>query len=169
MNGNAHERAIDLITRRDVEAISEGDGVWLESHLSSCADCASFEMALTGAAQALRTAPVMASASLLEKTRSRVHARALQLREQRARTVLIAVSFCLGVMTSTVTAWIWWKSGAWVAERLGLPSGIVEPGVLLFWLLPAIAIAVLLVVSPPSALEGSLMQRLLNDRARGMQ
>ena len=55
--------------------------------------------------------------------------------------VLIGVSFCLGVVTSTLTAWVWWKCGAWIAERLGLPSGIVEPGVLLFWLLPAVAIA----------------------------
>jgi len=56
-----------------------------------------------------------------------------------------------------------------VAERLGLPVGIVEPGVLLFWLLPAIVIAVLMVVFPPSLSEGSLMQRFMSERQRGMQ
>jgi len=102
-------------------------------------------------------------------TQARVHARAEQLREQQSRMVLIGVSFCLGVLTSTVTAWVWWKCGAWVAEKLGLPSGIVEPGVLLFWLLPAVAIAVLVVVLPPSFSEGSLMHRFMSERQRGMQ
>jgi hypothetical protein len=111
----------------------------------------------------------MASASLVESTRARVHVRAQQLRENEARMVLIGVSFCLGVVTSTLTAWVWWKVGGWVVQWLGLPAGIVEPGVLLFWLLPAIVIAVLLVAFPPTAMEGSLMQRLLKERVRGME
>ena len=56
-----------------------------------------------------------------------------------------------------------------MADKLGLPSGIVEPGVLLFWLLPAIVIAVLLVAFPPAVMEGSLMHRLLKERVRGME
>ena len=111
----------------------------------------------------------MASASLIESTRARVHLRAQQLREQQARAMLIAVSFCLGVVTSTLTAWVWWKFGGWVAQSLSLPSGIVEPGVLLFWLLPAIVIAALMVTYPPALFEGSLMQRYMKDRLRGMQ
>jgi len=79
------------------------------------------------------------------------------------------VSFCLGVLTSTLTAWLWWKSGAWIAQKLGLPSGIVEPGVLLFWLLPAVAIALVMVIVPPAHFEGSLMQRFMREQSRGMQ
>ena len=169
MNGNGHERAMELLTRRDVEGISDADARWLSSHLETCADCVAFEVALGDAEQAVRSVTVMASASLVQTTRAVVHARAQQLREQQARMALIGVSFCLGVLTSTLTAWIWWKSGAWVARMLGLPSGIVEPGVLLFWLLPAIAIALLMVTVPPAAFEGSLMQRFMKDRVRGMQ
>ena len=168
MNGNEHGRAMDLLTQREVEGIAETDARWLESHLAACEECASYELALSGAEQAMRSFAVMASASLVESTRTRVHARAQQLAEQQARMVLIGVSFCLGVITSTLTAWVWWKFGAWVAQRLGLPTGIVEPGVLLFWLLPAIAIAVLLVAIPPAAFEG-LTQRYMRDRLRGMQ
>lgn len=166
---SGHDRAIDLLTRRDVEGISDAEDRWLELHLQECEDCTSFDHALSGAQHALRSFTVMASASLVESTRARVHARAQQLREQQARMVLIAVSFCLGVLTSTLTAWVWWKSGAWIAQRLGLPSGIVEPGVLLFWLLPAIVIAVLMVAFPPASFEGSLVQRFMKDRLRGMQ
>ena len=169
MSGNEHERAMELITQRDVEGIGQSDAVWLESHLSSCRECAAFEAAISETERVLRSVTVLAPAALVASTRARVHARAEQLREQQARTVLMAVSFCLGVVTSTLTAWAWWKCGAWVADKLGLPSGIVEPGVLLFWLLPAVAIAVLMVVVPPAKFEGSLMYRLLNDRMGGMQ
>jgi hypothetical protein len=169
MNGHEHERAIDLLTRRDVEGIGDDDSRWLEIHLQECEQCASFDRALSGAEHALRSVTVMASASLVESTQARVRVRAQQLREQQSRMTLIAISFCLGVVTSTLTAWVWWKFGYWAAERLGLPSSIVEPGVLLFWLLPAIVIAVLMVTVSPAAFEGSLMQRHIIDRLRGMQ
>jgi len=169
MNGNEHQRAIELITQRDVEAISAADVGWLAAHLAECHECSSFASALGKAERALRSFSVTAPVSLVETTRARVHARAEQLREQQVRVVLMAVSFCLGVLTSTLTAWIWWRCGAWVADKLGLPSGIVEPGVLLFWLLPAVVIAVLLVTFPPSVFEGSLMQRFLKEHVRGMQ
>jgi hypothetical protein len=169
MNGNEHQRAIELITQRDVEGIPAADARWLEAHLEDCHECAGFAMALNDTEQALRSFAVMAPVSLVEKTRNRVHARAQELREQQARTVLIAVSFCLGVLTSTLTAWVWWKCGAWVVDKLGLPSGIVEPGVLLFWLLPAVAIAVLLVALPPAALENTAMYRLMKEHVRGAE
>ena len=166
---NGHDRAMDLISRRDVEGIADADDRWLEVHLQECEDCASFDRALSGAQHALHSFTVMASASLVESTRARVQARAQQLREQQSRMVLIGVSFCLGVVTSTLTAWLWWKFGGWIAQSLGLPSGIVEPGVLLFWLLPAIVIAALMVAFPPAIFEGSLVQRYLRDRMRGME
>ena len=169
MNGHEHGRAIDLLSQREVEGIAEADARWLELHLAECEDCAKYELALSDAERAVRSFTVMASGALIESTRSRVLARAEQLREQQSRTVLIGVSFCLGVLTSTFTAWVWWKCGAWVADKLGLPSGIVEPGVLLFWLLPAIVIAVLLVAFPPSIFEGSIIQRFVGERLRGMQ
>jgi hypothetical protein len=169
MNTNEHGRAIDLLTLRDVEGISENDARWLESHLAECRECAGFEMALSGAQQAVRSVTVMASAGLVQATQNRVHARAEQLREHQARMVLIGVSFCLGVLTSTLTAWIWWKCGAWVADKLGLPAGIVEPGVLLFWVLPAVAMAILLVALPPTTLENTMMFRLMKERVRGAE
>src|SRR6516162_11747483 len=167
MNGNEHGRAIELVTRRDVEGIADADAQWLEMHFQECEECAGFDRALSGAAQAVRSVTVLASAGLVESTRARVHLRAEQLREQRSRMALIAVSFCLGVLTSTLTAWLWWKSGAWIAQKLGLPSGIVEPGVLLFWLLPAVAIALVMVIVPPAHFEGSLMQRFMREQSRG--
>lgn len=169
MRGQECELAIDLLLRGEVEGIAAADARRLQSHLETCEACMNFQGQVRGAAGALRSLSVVASPALIDSTRLRVRARAQQLREQQARRVLMAVSFCLGVLSSTLTAWLWWKSGAWVAQRLGLPSGIVEPGVLLFWLLPAVVIALVMVTIPPATLEGSLVQRYLRDQVRGMQ
>jgi hypothetical protein len=169
MNGHEHERAVDLISRREVEGVTEADSRWLESHLAACDDCASFGLALGHAERAMRSFTVMASASLVQSTRERVHARAAQLRERESRRFLIAISFAMGVVFSTLSAWMWWKVGGWMVERLSLPSVIVEPGLVIFWLLPSIFLGILLVAFPESKFEGSVMHLFMKDRERGIQ
>ena len=169
MTGHEHERAMDLITLRDVEGISQGDVQWLDAHLAGCQECGSFELAMSDAEQALRSSPVMASALLVEATRARVHARAEQLRERESRRFLIAISFAMGVVFSTMSAWVWWKVGGWMVERFNLPSVIVGPGLVVSWLLPAIFLGVMLVAFPESKFEGSVMQLFMKDRQRGIQ
>ena len=169
MNGHEHERAMDLIFRRDVEGIGQDEGQWLESHLATCQDCAGFELAMSDAAQALRSFPVMASSSLVEATKARVHARAEQLRERDARRFLIAISFAMGMVVSAISAWAWWKVGGWMVEQFSVPSTIVGPGLVLFWLLPSIFLGVMLVAFPESGFEGSVMHLFMKDRQRGIQ
>ncbi len=169
MNGHEHERAVDLISRREVEGISEADAHWLESHLTECAECFKYELALGSAEQAMRSFAVMATGSLVASTQARVHARAVDLRERDSRRFLIVISFAMGVVFSTLSAWAWWKVGAWMVERFSLPSAIVGPGVVFFWLLPAILLGVLLMAFPESSFEGSVMQLLMKDRQRGIQ
>jgi hypothetical protein len=169
MNANEHERAMELIFRRDVEGVGGDEGQWLESHLAACQDCAGFALAMSDTAQALRSFPVMASSSLVETTKARVHARAEQLRERDARRFLIAISFAMGVVVSTLSAYAWWKVGGWMVERFSLPSVIVGPGLVLFWLLPAIFLGVMLVAFPESRFEGSLIQLFMKDRQRGVR
>ena len=169
MNGNEHGRAMDLLTQRDIEGIAENEARWLESHLAACEECRSYELALSGAEKAMRSFTVMASAALVQSTRDRVHARAAQLRERESRRFLIAISFAMGVVFSTLSAWAWWKVGGWMVERFSLPSAIVEPGLVLFWLLPAIFLGTLVVAFPESKFEGSVMQLFMKDRQRGIQ
>jgi hypothetical protein len=165
MTNHEHERAVDLITRRGVEDIAAVDAAWLELHLSQCSECAEYAGLVEGTGQLLRSVAVTANPTLVATTQARVRARAEHLREQQARMVLIAVSFCIGVLSSTLSAWLWWKFGSWVAEHIGLPTSYVAPGVLLFWLLPAIVIAVLMLMFPHPVLENSLM--LWPARERG--
>jgi predicted anti-sigma-YlaC factor YlaD len=164
MNNHEHERAIDIITRQGVDDVAASDIAWLESHLAQCSECAEYAALVAGTGQLLRAVAVAATPALVSTTQARVRARAAQLREHQARVVLIAVSFCIGVLSSTVSAWLWWKVGGWVAEHIGLPSSYVAPGILLFWLLPAIAIAVIMLAFPHPVFEKSLMLSLARER-----
>ena len=164
MTNHEHQRALDLIMRRDVEGIDGSEAAWLESHLTSCAECSSYAVSLRAAGQAFRSMPVMASHGLVTTTQARLRARALEIRERESRLFLIGVSFCLGVLSSTASAWLWWRFGGWVAEQVGLPQAIVGPGVLLFWLLPAIVIAVLVTFVPRTVFNNPLLLALARER-----
>ena len=169
MNGHEHERAVDLISRREIEGVTEAEARWLESHLAECADCSEYEVAMGSAEQAMRSFTVMATGSLVASTQARVQARAVELRERESRRFLVAISFAMGVVFSTLSAWAWWKVGGWMVERFSLPSAIVGPGLVLSWLLPVIFLGVVLAAFPESNFEGSLMHLLVKARQRGTQ
>jgi hypothetical protein len=137
-----HERARDLAMLRDVEGISESDGTWLELHITECGDCASFARGLELTSRALRNVPVMASSSLVSLTQARVRQRAAELHEQQVRNFLIGISFCLGLLWSAGSAFVGLKLSAWLADKIHVASWIVATGLVVFWLAPAIAIAV---------------------------
>jgi hypothetical protein len=164
MTNHDHERAIDLITRNGIDETTAADAAWLDSHLAQCTQCAEYAEAFERTGQLLRSVAVTASPALVMNTQARVHARAAQLREHHARVVLIAVSFCIGVLASTASAWVWWKIGGWVAERLSLPASLVAPGILLFWLLPAVVIAILMLAFPHPVLDRVPMISLAGER-----
>jgi hypothetical protein len=164
MTNHEHERAIDLITQSGVEDIASADAAWLQMHLAMCSECAEYAALVTGAGQLLRSVAVTASPALVVTTQAKVHARAAQLRDHQARVVLIAVSFCIGVLSSTVSAWLWWRFGGWLAARLSLPGSIVEPGVFVAWLLPAVVIAVAMLASSRPVLDRSVTLAILGER-----
>ena len=163
MTNREHERALDLITRRGVEDVAAADAAWLESHLATCAQCAEYAALANSTGQLLRSVAITASPALVATTQARLRARATYLQEQRSRMVLIAMSFCIGAMSSALSAWLWWRFGGWVARHVGLSAAIVEPGILLFLVLPAIVIAGLLLAFPHPIFEGSLMLALARE------
>jgi hypothetical protein len=163
MTNREHDRALDLITRRGVEDIASADGAWLSSHLATCDQCAEYATLTDSAGRLLRSVAITASPALVATTQARLRARVTYLQEQRSRMVLIAISFCIGAMSSALSAWLWWRFGGWVARHVGLPSAVVEPGILLFLLLPAIVIAGLLLAFPHPIFEGSLMLGLAGE------
>jgi anti-sigma factor RsiW len=164
MTNQEHERAIDIITRQGVDDIAARDTAWLESHLERCSECSEYAALIASTGQLLRAVAVTASPALVSTTQARVRARAAQLREHQARVVLIAVSFCIGVLSSTVSAWLWWRFGGWLAGRLSLPGSIIAPGMLVAWLLPAIVIALVMLASSHPILDRSVTLAMLGER-----
>jgi hypothetical protein len=173
MTAREHERALNLIMRRGTEEIATPELAWLNSHLSECSECAQYADDFDNAGRLVRAVAVTASPSLVMATQARVRARAAELQERQSRTVLIAISFCIGAMSSTVTAWLWWEVGGWVARRLALPASIVEPGVFVAWMFTALVIAVVMLFSSRPVFDRSLIMNALghsrkeaaNDRA----
>ncbi len=164
MTYHEHERAIDLVTRRGVEDVAAPDLAWLQSHLAVCSDCAEYADLVESTGQLLRTVAITASPALVAVTQARVQERASQLREHQARVVLIAVSFCIGVLSSAASAWLWWRFGGWAAERLSLPSAVIAPGILVAWLLPAVVIALAMLASSRPVLDRSVTMAMLAEQ-----
>jgi hypothetical protein len=164
MMNHEHERAIELITRRGTEEVAPADLRWLNTHLESCGSCAQYAQDFDNTGRMLRATAITATPSLVASTQARVRARAMYLSEQRSRMVLIAISFCLGAMSSAVSAWLWWRFGAWVAERFGWSQTIVQPGIMLALVLPAIVIAGLMLAFPHPVTDGALMTALARER-----
>jgi len=169
MKSHEHERAMELIMRRGTEELAAANLGWLDSHLATCAACNDYAASFAESGRLLRAMAITASPALVATTQARLRARALHLQEQRSRMVLIAISFCLGALSSAFSAWLWWRFGGWVAERLGLSPAIVEPGIMLFLVLPALVIAGLMLAFPHHALEERWLAALGSEREGGHQ
>ena len=149
MNGSDHERARELVLLRDVEGISPSDATWLLSHLDRCSECSCFAEDLEYTGRVLRSLPVTASVSLVTATRARVRQRAAELRDHEARVFLIGISFCLGLLWSAGSAFVGWRLSGWLAERIHVAPWIIATGFVVFWLAPAVAIAIGLLLRHP--------------------
>ena len=149
MTNSEHERARELVLLRDVEGISDSDARWLASHLEGCAECSGFGEELAFAERALRSIPVTAPVALVSATQMRVRQRAAELRDHQARNFLIAISFCLGLLWSAGAAFVGLKLSGWLADKIHVAPWIIATGFIVFWLAPAIAIAVGLLVQHP--------------------
>jgi len=144
MNANIHERAQQLIAQDRVEGLSAPDTDWLAGHLPECADCANFAERTSAALRALRTMHVQLPAGLAERTQFRVSLRAQQLRQRhprhRALWVAAGVSWAAGVASAPLV----WRMFAWLGDHAGVPKLVWEAGFGLWWAVPALVAAVVL-------------------------
>ena len=149
MTNSDHDRAQELVLLRDIEGISDSEAAWLATHLDGCGGCSGFADELALAGRALRSVPVMAPIALVTATQARVRQRAAELRDQQARNFLIGISFCLGLLWSAGSAFVGLKLSGWLADKIHVASWIIATGFVVFWLAPAVAIAVGLLAHHP--------------------
>ncbi len=146
MSAEWHARAEQLIARERVEGLSQTERDWLSAHLRDCARCAESARATDQALRSLRAMAIPLPSGLASRTQFRVRLRAQELRERepkrRALWLACAVSWVFGIASAPYV----WRLFAWFGERTGVPKLVWEVGFGLWWAIPALFAAVVLLM-----------------------
>ena len=146
MSEDVHARAGHLIAQERVEGISPAERQWLDRHLQECEGCAEQARTTEDAVRALRAVAVQLPRALASRTQMRVRLRAQELneREPRRRAIWLAcgVSWALGITSAPYI----WRAFEWMGQRTGVPKLVWEMGFGLWWTIPALVAAVVLLL-----------------------
>ncbi|MGB6686050.1 MAG: hypothetical protein WBH24_20530 [Candidatus Acidiferrum sp.] len=146
MNENLHARAEKLIAQERIEGIAQSERDWLAEHLRECVACAQVAQQTNDALRVLRAIPVPLPRGLAARTQFRVQLRAQEMRERepqrRVLWIMCAMSWALGIATAPYV----WHAFEWVGDRMGLPRLLWEMGFGLWWTIPAVVAAVVVLM-----------------------
>lgn len=146
MSAELHARAERLIAQEHVEGISQADFTWLAAHLRECASCAQVAQQTNDALRTLRGAAISVPRGLAERTRFRVQLRAQELREREPKNrllwVMCAASWGLGIASAPYV----WQALQWIGDHTGAPRLLLEFGFGLWWAIPALFAAAVVVI-----------------------
>jgi predicted anti-sigma-YlaC factor YlaD len=141
---NIHERALQLISQERIEGIPTSENAWLAAHLQECEGCANFAQKTSAALRSLQTMPIALPAGLAERTQFRVGLRAQQLRQHEPRRRALWIAAGISWVTGVASAPYVWRLFAWLGEQAGVPKLVWEAGFGLWWAVPALIAAVVL-------------------------
>jgi len=146
MNENLHARAEKLIAQERIESISQSERDWLSTHLRECATCAQVAQQTNDALRTLRGMAIPLPRGLAARTQFRVQLRAQEMREREPKRrllwIMCAMSWALGIATAPYV----WRAFEWAGERIGLPRLVWEMGFGLWWTIPALVAAAVVVL-----------------------
>jgi hypothetical protein len=159
MNENLHSRAEKLIAQERIEGITQSERDWLATHLGECRACAQVAQQTSEALHVLRGMPIPLPGGLAERTQFRVQLRAQEMREREPKRrllwIMCAVSWALGIATAPYV----WRVFEWAGEHLGVPTLLWEMGFGLWWTIPAVVAAAVVLLE-------NVRQANENDHAR---
>ena len=140
---------------RFIEPLSREDEQWLSAHLAACEVCAAADAQTREALSALRALQINVPRSLASRTQLRVRLRAEELREQGPASRLIwavaAMSWILGLATAPLV----WRGFAWLGSETGTPKLVLQFGFVLWWGLPALLAAGIVLWKRESRAQGA--------------
>jgi hypothetical protein len=146
MNPETHARAEKLIAQERIEGIAQPERDWLSAHFQECAGCAELARHTGQALRSMRTAAIPLPHGLASRTQFRVRLRAQELRERepkrRALWAACAVSWAFGIASAPYV----WNLFQWLGHRTGMPKLVWELGFGLWWTIPALFAAALLLM-----------------------
>lgn len=141
MNQDVHERASWLLAERRIEPLSREDQLWLAAHLAECDSCAAADARTSEALSALRTMQINIPRNLASRAQLRVRLRTEELREHGPAGRLIwavaGMSWILGLATAPLV----WRGFEWIGTHTGAPKLVLQFGFVLWWGLPALLAA----------------------------
>jgi hypothetical protein len=141
MSENLHARAEKLIAKERIEGISQSECDWLAAHLRECQACVQVGQQTNDAVRALRAVHVSLPRGLAARTQFRLQLRAQEMREREPKRrllwIMCAMSWALGIATAPYV----WRAFEWIGGRIGLPRLIWEMGFGLWWTIPALVAA----------------------------
>ncbi len=146
MKENSHACAKELISKERVEDISQAERELLAAHLRECESCAGFARLTDQALRELRTAAISLPSDLASRTQFRVRLRAMELREREPRRRLLwfacAASWIFGIASAPYV----WRLFEWFGQLTSMPKLVWEIGFGLWWTIPALFAAVVLLL-----------------------
>ncbi len=146
MINELHARAEGLIAKERVEGISAADQEWLSQHLRECAQCAEVANATQQALRSLRALSIPLPRELAARTQFRVRLRAQELQAREPRWRLIWAMCGASWVAGAATAPYVWRGLEWIGHRAGLPDLVWKMGFGVWWALPAIVAAGILLM-----------------------
>lgn len=146
MTNDLHARAETLIAKERVEGISPVEQEWLSKHLGECAQCTESAHAMQQALRSLRTLSISVPRELAARTQFRVRLRAQELQAREPRWRLIWAMCGASWVAGAATAPYVWRGLEWIGHRTGMPDLVWKMGFGVWWALPAIVAAAVLLM-----------------------
>jgi hypothetical protein len=146
MSADLHARARALIDRDYASEISPTEQGWLAGHLRDCDECRRYAELGARAVEALGSFSFVVDPGLAARTQAALTRRAQELELERAKRELCLRGFALACLLTVIGSVAVWPGWMWVAERMQLAAWEWQLGFFLFWVLPSITIAMLLLV-----------------------
>ncbi|HEY1924739.1 MAG TPA: hypothetical protein VGG58_05770 [Candidatus Acidoferrum sp.] len=143
---DSHARAQALIAKERVEGLAGSEQAWLADHLRECTPCGADATATQQALRSLRTVRVPVPRDMAARTQFRVRLRAQQLFAREPRWRLIYMMCGASWVAGAATAPYIWRGLEWIGHRAGLPDFVWKMGFGVWWALPAIVAAAILLM-----------------------
>ena len=158
MRDDIHERALQLIDKRQVEGLTAEERNWLEAHVESCAPCQKQAHDTERAVRALRSAAPRFDVTLVLTTQMRARIRARELIENAARMRALWVSCTLSWVLGVLSAPLLWRGFEWMGQRWAISRPVWMTGFALSWVAPAVVAAAVIAWRQARAASGTQVQ-----------
>jgi polyferredoxin len=146
MSENLHASAAQLIAKERVEGLSPAERASLAAHLQDCLLCAEHARQTDQALRSMRIASIALPTGLASRAQFRVRLRAMELRERepkrRALWLACAASWIFGIASAPYV----WRLFEWFGQVTGMPKLVWEIGFGLWWTIPALFAAIVLLM-----------------------